>query len=146
MAEFTKTGYKISLDDFGTGYANLSWLSKIQPHEIKVDKIFTQSIGTESINQNMLNAIFLMLQKLEATVVFEGIETQEQLDYLTSLSSEAMGQGWLFARPMKTNQLENYLQTKKAKNKCHSERIAKDSLSTTRLSNESIRSILKTER
>lgn len=135
VAEFTKTGYKISLDDFGTGYANLSWLSKIQPHEIKVDKIFTQSIGTESINQNMLNAIFLMLQKLDATVVFEGIETQEQLDYLTSLSSEAMGQGWLFARPMKTNQLENYLQTKKAKNKCHSETIAKDSLSTTLLSN-----------
>ncbi|SBS40230.1 putative membrane protein YjcC [Marinomonas spartinae] len=110
VAEFTKAGYKISLDDFGTGYANLSWLSKIRPNEIKVDKTFTQSIGTESINQNMLNAIFFMLQKLDVTVVFEGIETQEQLTYLTSLSTDAMGQGWLFAHPMTTDKLENYLE------------------------------------
>jgi Predicted signal transduction protein containing sensor and EAL domains len=109
---FVSHGYRISLDDFGTGYANLSWLSKIKAAEIKVDKIFTQSIGKNTTNQNMLSAIFKLVENLELQTVFEGIESKEQADYIVSQNKNAIGQGWLFAKPMKIEELQQFIKTK----------------------------------
>lgn len=115
IQRFAESQYQISLDDFGTGYANLSWLGKLNAQEIKVDKIFTQSIGTDSVHSKTLNAIFILLRELDVRVVFEGVETQEQCDFLRSRFQHAIGQGWLFARAMPIKQLEDYLNELKSK-------------------------------
>jgi len=72
MASFSKKlqgqGYQVSIDDFGTGVSNLSWLSTLEPNEIKVDKTFTHSIDEQTINSVTLEGIFSMLDHLEVMV------------------------------------------------------------------------------
>lgn len=110
VERFVSRGYSISLDDFGTGYANLSWLSKIKASEIKVDRSFTQMIGSQDSNHTKtLHAIFKLVKNLKMSTVFEGIETQEQADYIQSHIEDAVGQGWLYAKPMPINQLCQYI-------------------------------------
>ena len=109
MASFSKRlqaqGYLVSIDDFGTGVSNLSWLSTLDPSEIKVDKIFTQAVGTETVNYITLDGIFSMLEHLAVKVVFEGVETEEQRAYIHQKIPNAIGQGWLFAKPQKIDAL-----------------------------------------
>lgn len=113
MSEFSRKlkeqGYLVSIDDFGTGVSNLSWLSMLEPNEIKVDKLFTHSIETQTVNNITLNGIFGMLEHLDVRVVFEGIETQEQLSYILKKIPTAIGQGWLFAKPQKIEELKRFL-------------------------------------
>ena len=109
VQKYIDAGVSISLDDFGTGYSNLAWLGRLNASEIKVDKSFTQSIGTGSINQTMLDAIFSLLHGLDVACVFEGVETQEQADYIYRACPQALVQGWLYAKPMIAPQLKKYL-------------------------------------
>lgn len=112
VARFTSCGYQISLDDFGTGYANLSWLSKIKATEIKVDRSFTQMIGDQDpYNRNTLSAIFQLLKDLNISTVFEGIETQEQAEYILGHIPHAIGQGWLFAKAMPIQEVARFINT-----------------------------------
>nr|WP_241737561.1 EAL domain-containing protein [Neptunicella marina] len=107
---FVSRGYRISLDDFGTGYANLSWLSKIKASEIKVDRSFTHMIGSpHSTHSNTLDAIFTLLDDLKVSTVFEGIETQQQADYVLNHCRDALGQGWHYAKPMSIEQLQQFI-------------------------------------
>ena len=92
-------GFLVSLDDFGTGYSNLAWLTDVEPDEIKIDKMFTQAIGTETVNSITLNGMFSMLDHLDVKVVFEGIETEQQMTYIKQRVPEAIGQGWFFSKP-----------------------------------------------
>lgn len=108
--KFNYYNYQISLDDFGTGYSNLSWLTKLRADEIKVDRSFTQSIGTSSINQSMLDAIFTLIQKLKVRVVFEGIENREEVDYILSHAPQAIGQGWLMSRSISAKDLTELME------------------------------------
>lgn len=113
VEQFESRGYAISLDDFGTGYANLSWLSKIKASEIKVDRSFTHMIGSPDDNHiKTLKAIFKLVKSLNITTVFEGIETQEQADYIISNTKNAIGQGWLYAKPMPIDQLRHFINIK----------------------------------
>lgn len=107
-----KHGYQVSLDDFGTGFSNLAWLSTFEPDEIKIDKMFTQSIGAEEVNSITLEGIFSMIERLDVDVVFEGVETENELAYIRQRVPHAVVQGWLFAKPKPINELiiflENY--------------------------------------
>ncbi len=106
---FLRKGYQISLDDFGTGFSNLSWLTAFDPHEIKIDKMFIQSIGTQTVNQITLDSIFLLVSKLDVKLVFEGIESLEEVDYLTQHTPNAIGQGWLYSKAVDTESLGKLL-------------------------------------
>lgn len=112
--QFAAHSYKISLDDFGTGYSNLSWLSQLDADEIKVDRVFTQAIGTSSINQNMLTAIFQLVHTLGVQLVFEGIESQHEVDYILRHSTDAIGQGWLFSKPVSVEVLKAVIEKNRA--------------------------------
>ncbi|WP_197465346.1 EAL domain-containing protein [Marinomonas sp. TW1] len=95
---FLRKGYQISLDDFGTGFSNLSWLTAFEPNEIKIDRMFIQSIGTQTVNQITLDSIFQLVSNLDVKLVFEGIESLEEVDYLTQHTPNAIGQGWLYSK------------------------------------------------
>ncbi|GAB3482845.1 EAL domain-containing protein [Marinomonas epiphytica] len=107
--EFTKRGFQISLDDFGTGFSNLSWLTKLDSNEIKIDKMFTSCIGSKAVGLMTLNGICRLLENFQMSTVFEGIETQEELDYILEHSPDAIGQGWLFAKAMPVSDLKALL-------------------------------------
>jgi sensor c-di-GMP phosphodiesterase-like protein len=94
-------GHRVHIDDFGTGYSSLAYLQDLSVDAIKIDKIFTQSVGTGSAAVSILPQILAMAEVLNLEIVVEGIETEEQVGYFASSSSRRIrAQGWLFGRPM----------------------------------------------
>lgn len=91
-------GFRLALDDFGTGHNDLGFLGQFRPDLIKVDKIYTQSIGTGGLKATMLEAIIQMGVEARIPLVLEGVETQAQADYLRQ-KGVAMMQGYLFGYP-----------------------------------------------
>ncbi|ETI59365.1 EAL domain-containing protein [Marinomonas profundimaris] len=104
--QFLRKGYKVSLDDFGTGFSNLSWLTTFEPNEIKIDKMFVQSIGTQTVSQIALNGIFQLVGNLNVALVFEGIESVEEIHYIIRHTPNAIGQGWLYSKAINTAELQ----------------------------------------
>jgi sensor c-di-GMP phosphodiesterase-like protein len=67
---------------------------------IKIDRSFTQAVGTEAITVGILPQILSMADALNLQVVVEGIETSEQAKYFSGTDRQALAQGWLFSRPL----------------------------------------------
>jgi sensor c-di-GMP phosphodiesterase-like protein len=93
-------GHLIHIDDFGTGYSSLSYLHSLSVDAIKIDRSFTQAVGTEAITVGILPQILSMADALNLQVVVEGIETSEQAKYFSGTDRQALAQGWLFSRPL----------------------------------------------
>ncbi len=93
-------GHSVHIDDFGTGYSSLSYLHDLSVDAIKIDKSFTQAIGTEAVTISILPQVLGMAKSLNLGVVVEGIETSLQASYFTALSQPFDAQGWLFGRPV----------------------------------------------
>jgi Amt family ammonium transporter len=91
-----RLGVNIALDDFGTGYSSLSYLALLRPSIIKIDRSFINPSKASTRNDTLLEAIVSLGQKLNITVLAEGIETQIQLERLRQLGCE-LGQGYLFS-------------------------------------------------
>ena len=91
-----RLGVAIALDDFGTGYSSLSYLALLRPKIIKIDQSFVSPLQESEYNDTLLEAIVSLGQKLNMTVLAEGIETPGQLAHLRALGCE-VGQGYLFS-------------------------------------------------
>lgn len=92
-------GFWVAIDDFGTGYSSLSYLQKLPLDALKIDKSFIDTIGTDSVSSNVTPHIIDMAKTLQLKIVAEGIETQEQADYLLAREVE-YGQGWLYSKAL----------------------------------------------
>ncbi|WP_353666309.1 EAL domain-containing protein [Marinomonas sp. THO17] len=121
---FIRKGYQISLDDFGTGFSNLSWLTAFKPNEVKIDRMFIQSIGTQTVNQITLKSIFHLVSNLDVTLVFEGIESIEEVNYLLQHTSNAIGQGWLYSKAIEATTLDTLLRNQPFMNNAFLENIS----------------------
>lgn len=104
-----KLGVKISIDDFGTGYSSLSYLKRFPIDRIKVDRSFIQGIPDDKGDKAITNAVIAMAESLDLAVVAEGVEKQEQLDYLKEHGCDTV-QGFYFAKPMELQAFEAWLQ------------------------------------
>ena len=93
-------GQRIYVDDFGVGYSNLASLHRLEVDGIKVDRAFTQSIGTEAVSSSVVPQILGMARQMGLAIVVEGIETDEQAAYFRKAGGGILGQGWLFGRPV----------------------------------------------
>lgn len=91
-------GVALAIDDFGTGYSSLAYLHDLSVDAIKIDRAFTQAIGTASVTVGILPQILAMADALNLEVVAEGIETIEQASYFADIAQAVLGQGWLFGR------------------------------------------------
>lgn len=98
-------GHVVYIDDFGTGYSSLAYLSELQVDVLKVDQAFTKTIGTDSVTAAIVPQILEMAKALRLKVVVEGVEEQSQADYLAERWSGIQVQGWLFGKPMPSNEL-----------------------------------------
>jgi EAL domain-containing protein (putative c-di-GMP-specific phosphodiesterase class I) len=97
---FAAKGLKLSIDDFGTGYSCLSYLKKFKVSKLKIDQSFVHDIGGMDEDRTIVKAIIQMAHSLGMATIAEGVETQEQLAFL-SLHGCAEFQGYLINRPMR---------------------------------------------
>ncbi len=97
-------GFHIALDDFGTGYSSLSYLNNLPINELKIDRSFIDKLTDDQQNASLVKAILAMSRSLGMRVVAEGIEIQEQSDWLCNSSCE-IGQGYLYSKPISLKQL-----------------------------------------
>jgi len=96
--EYRRQGLMTAIDDFGAGYAGLNLLAQFQPHIIKMDMELTRGIATDPVRQAIAEAVNLACTKLGIQIIAEGIETQHEADFLTSLGI-TWQQGYLYAKP-----------------------------------------------
>lgn len=94
-----RQGIRISIDDFGTGYSSLSKLRQLPVSALKIDRSFVMDLASSSVDRQMVEAITAMVHKLGLKVVAEGIETEQQMQFLKKIGCD-YGQGFLFARPL----------------------------------------------
>ncbi|POP44863.1 cyclic diguanylate phosphodiesterase [Superficieibacter electus] len=99
VRELHRKGIKLAIDDFGTGNSSLSWLEKLRPDVLKIDKAFTGAIGTDAVNSTVTDIIIALGQRLNIELVAEGVETEQQATYLRQ-HNVLLLQGYLYARPM----------------------------------------------
>jgi EAL domain-containing protein (putative c-di-GMP-specific phosphodiesterase class I) len=108
LARLKKCGVSISLDDFGTGYSALSYLTKFEWDELKIDRSFVASLLSNPMNLAIIRTVRALARKMGAKVTVEGIETVEQRKLLTRLGCDA-GQGYLFGRPVPAREIRPVL-------------------------------------
>jgi len=103
MARLRDLGVKIAIDDFGTGYSSLSYLKHWRVDALKIDRSFVRDLVTDSSDLAIVSAIIAIARHLQIQVIAEGIEGYQQAEILQRLGC-AVGQGFLFARPMPAEQ------------------------------------------
>ncbi len=108
LAILRNIGIKISLDDFGTGYSSLSYLKGLPIDPLKVDKSFIDTVITDENTRIITESIIYMVKKLGFETIAEGVETQEQFDYLTAIDCDNI-QGYYLGRPMPPEKIEELL-------------------------------------
>ncbi len=108
LSHVQASGIGISLDDFETGFSSLSRISGMPLNFIKIDKSFVSQIGQQG-QCNVIEAIISMSHSMDCQVIAEGIETEEQREYLKQLGCD-FGQGFLCSRPVPAEDLLTLLQ------------------------------------
>ena len=92
-------GLRISIDDFGTGYSSLSYLYNLPVDYLKIDQSFVSNMQPGNKNYKIVQAIVGLSDQLQLRAIAEGIETEQQLEWLKKLNCE-LGQGYLLSRPL----------------------------------------------
>ena len=108
MLQIRAMGIHLSLDDFGTGYSSLAYLKKFPLNTLKIDKAFVDDIETSEQGRNMVATIVTIAHNLGMQVVAEGVETNQQLSFLSGLRCEQL-QGYLYSKPLPENDFQKYL-------------------------------------
>ena len=104
-----KAGIKTALDDFGTGYANFSYLVDIPFDKLKIDRSVTLRIMEEPRSGILLSGLSEMANRLDMIITVEGVETQEQLEAVSTSGNIDEIQGWIFGRPIPAKDISELL-------------------------------------
>ena len=95
------------MDDFGTGYSSLSYLLKFPFDKIKIDKSFVTASTEDVVARDILRSIASLGKTLKITITAEGVETQEQVEFLREIACTQL-QGFYFAKPLNELDLARY--------------------------------------
>lgn len=114
MHQFRELGAEVHLDDFGTGYSSLSQLARVPIDAIKLDQSFVRNVNEQPIAQSLVRAIVAVAKALNLRVIAEGIETQQEEQFLLDNEVDER-QGYYYAKPMPADKLEHWLAQRPAK-------------------------------
>jgi EAL domain-containing protein (putative c-di-GMP-specific phosphodiesterase class I) len=103
-----KLGVRLAIDDFGTGYSSLAQIKHFPIDTLKVDRSFIRNLPYDSEDRAITEAVIAMGKNLNITVVAEGVETQEQKDFLRDHICDEM-QGFYFSKPIAPDQFGDLL-------------------------------------
>ena len=103
---------RLALDDFGTGYSSLSHLKKFPVDTVKIDKSFIHDVSTDPGDATVVEAIIAMAHRLNLQVVGEGVETNDQLEFLRSSGCD-LAQGYYFSKPLPADRFLRWVQGKR---------------------------------
>jgi diguanylate cyclase (GGDEF)-like protein len=101
-------GVRLAIDDFGTGYSSLSYLQRFPIDVLKIDQSFIRGLSRDSNDAALVSAIISLGKSLKLTVIAEGVETLEQLNFLKALQCEE-GQGYYFSKAVEPDAFVKYL-------------------------------------
>ncbi|NQY89102.1 MAG: EAL domain-containing protein [Colwellia sp.] len=108
MKALSELGVVLALDDFGTGFSSLSYLKRLPLDIIKIDRSFIAGIGIEKADEAIVDATIVLAKRLNMHCIAEGVETTEQLAYLTQRRCHYI-QGYLYSKPVDAQTITDYL-------------------------------------
>ncbi|MEO8117982.1 MAG: EAL domain-containing protein [Rhodoferax sp.] len=96
LNRLSRMGIQLTVDDFGTGYSSLAYLQRFPVHALKIDQSFVRKIGHDRNATALVTAIIAMANSLELNVLAEGVETEQQADFLLSHGCQ-IAQGFYYS-------------------------------------------------
>jgi EAL domain-containing protein (putative c-di-GMP-specific phosphodiesterase class I) len=103
LQQLKDIGLRIEIDDFGTGYSSLAYLKRFPVDALKVDRTFTRDMTANADDAAIVSGIVALAHSLRLKVVAEGVETQDQRDFLIRLECDYM-QGYYLSEPLPANE------------------------------------------
>jgi len=107
-----KLGIKIAIDDFGTGYSSLSYLKKLPLDKLKIDQSFVKDIPMNEDDVAITKAIIALGKSLNFQLIAEGVETNEQKDFLKEEGCDLV-QGYFYSKPLASQEMQQFLISRK---------------------------------
>jgi EAL domain-containing protein (putative c-di-GMP-specific phosphodiesterase class I) len=101
-------GVRVAVDDFGTGHSILTYLRDFPLNTLKIDRSFINGVGSEGKDAAITSAVIAMAHRLDLRVVAEGVETEDQLSFLTRHDCDEY-QGFLFSKPVPADEIAEIL-------------------------------------
>ncbi len=108
MSTLKKCGFSIMMDDFGSGYSSLNMLRNAPVDTLKIDRFFLDEIMSTDRGKIIVEASVRMAKQLGLQVIAEGVETQEQLDFLASIGCDTV-QGYYYSKPIPPEEFEVFM-------------------------------------
>lgn len=105
LHQFQGLGVRLSIDDFGTGYSSLTYLRRFPIQSVKIDRSFVIDLPYDDGSKTLVRAITALAHELKLSVVVEGVETKDQLSFLTEQKCDSL-QGYMFSRPVSAEQFQ----------------------------------------
>ena len=105
LLRFRDAGIQVAIDDFGTGYSSLAYLKKFDIDYLKIDQSFVRMLGTDNNDRALCEAIIVMAHKLGLGVIAEGVETEQERQWLIDAGCDSM-QGFLISEPVTPERFE----------------------------------------
>lgn len=108
MEQLKQLGVRFSVDDFGTGYSSLAYLSRLPLDQLKIDRTFVSNIHLDPANAVIVETIISMGRHLGLQTIAEGVENEEQLEFLRARRCNAY-QGFYFSKPLEITKFYEYI-------------------------------------
>jgi diguanylate cyclase (GGDEF)-like protein/PAS domain S-box-containing protein len=109
LRQLHEMGVHLAIDDFGTGYSSLSYLKRFPIHCLKIDRSFVLDITSDADDAMIVNSVIALAHSMKLSVIAEGVETAQQLDFLSDHGCDQM-QGYYFSKPVPAEQIARLLQ------------------------------------
>jgi len=108
LDQLHEAGVQIAIDDFGTGYSGLSYFSRFPVSSVKIDRSFVQDLGVKSTETTLVETILLLASKLSIKVVAEGVETEQQAEFLRLNRCDFL-QGYHISKPLSEQDFRDFV-------------------------------------